>query len=258
MRKSVICIPIEWKKFFKSKLPLTGLLAFSLLPFAAGFFMFVLKDPELAENLGVISTKAQILGIASWSSYLDLLAQAISIGGLFVFGFSTAWIFGREYSDQTIKDLLALPIPRSVIVLSKFTVVFLWCCILSVAVFITSLIVGYFVELPGSSLNVLLQGIETFIISSLLTISLSTPVAFFASVGRGFLPPLTFIIIAVVFSQLIAAIGYGEFFPWSIPALASGITGVPILNPVSIVIVILMSLLGILATTAWWKYADQT
>lgn len=86
--------------------------------------MFVLKDPELAKRLGFISIKAQIIGTASWISYLHVLAQAISVGGLIVFGFSTAWIFGREYADKTIKDLLALPISRNVIVASKFIVVF--------------------------------------------------------------------------------------------------------------------------------------
>jgi ABC-2 type transport system permease protein len=37
-----------------------------------------------------------------------MLAQGIAIGGLFVFGFIMSWIFGREYTDRTMKDLLAL------------------------------------------------------------------------------------------------------------------------------------------------------
>jgi ABC-type transport system involved in multi-copper enzyme maturation permease subunit len=45
--------------------------------------------------------------------------QEIVIG----FAFVTSWVFGREYSDRTVKDLLALPAPRSSIVLSKFIVV---------------------------------------------------------------------------------------------------------------------------------------
>jgi hypothetical protein len=29
-------------------------------------------------------------------------------------------VFGREYSDRTVKDLLALPIPRTLVVAAKF------------------------------------------------------------------------------------------------------------------------------------------
>ena len=119
-----ICISIELKKLFKSKLPLISLFALMLVPFIGGFFMFILKDPQLAKNLGFISAKANIMGSADWISYMSLLSQAIAIGGLVVFGFITSWIFGREYSDRTIKDLLALPISRTTIVISKFTLLF--------------------------------------------------------------------------------------------------------------------------------------
>src|SRR5699024_12695086 len=73
---------------------------------------------------GFISTKAQIAGEATWPSYLNLYAQIIAVGGIFVFGFVNSWIFGREYADNTIKDLLALPYPRAVIVLAKFVTSF--------------------------------------------------------------------------------------------------------------------------------------
>ena len=37
----------------------------------------------------------------------------MAAGGLFLFGFLFIWVFGREYSDRTAKDLLALPTARS-------------------------------------------------------------------------------------------------------------------------------------------------
>jgi ABC-2 type transport system permease protein len=97
--------------------PLLTLLAAFLIPFVGGFFMLILKDPEMAQRMGFISTKAQIAGTADWPSYLGLLAQAVAIGGLIIFGFVSSWVFGREYADRTIKDLLALPISRTSIVI---------------------------------------------------------------------------------------------------------------------------------------------
>src|SRR5699024_1298166 len=46
--------------------------------------------------------------------YINLHAQMIAVGGIFVFGFVTSWIFGREYADKTVTDLLALPYSRAI------------------------------------------------------------------------------------------------------------------------------------------------
>lgn len=260
MNKIITCVLIEWKKFFSSKIPFITMLALTFVPFVGGFFMFILKDPDLAQKLGFISVKAHIMGTADWPSYLSLLAQAVAIGGLVVFGFITSWIFGREYSDRTIKDLLALPILRNIIVFSKFIVVTLWCIFLSVFVLILGLIVGEAVDIPAWSSDIIIRGTFVFFICSILTILLSTPVALFASVGRGYLSPLGFMVFTIVSAQIIAATGYGECFPWSVPALASGIAGSDsaMIGGFSIIIVLLTSISGIVGTMLWWQYADQS
>lgn len=259
MSKLMTCVSIEGKKLLHSKTPLVTLLALAIVPFMGGFFMFVLKDPDLAQNLGLISAKANIMGTADWPSYFGLLAQAIAVGGMMVFGFVTAWIFGREYSDRTINDLLSLPISRTTIVLSKFIIATLWSVILSIFVLILGVIVGKIVEIPLWSVDVLIQGCSLFAISAALTILLSPSVALIASLGRGYLAPLGFLIFTLVLAQIIALIGYGQFFPWSIPALVSGSAGDDhaLLTNAGIVIVLITSALGVMATALWWKYSDQ-
>ncbi len=260
MNKIITCVSIEGKKFFRSKIPLITMLALTLVPFIGGFFMFVLKDPSLAQKLGFISAKAHIMGTAEWPSYFGLLAQAVAIGGLVIFGFITSWIFGREYSDRTIKDLLALPISRNIIVFSKFIVAVLWCLILSIIVLVLGFIVGNVVDIPGWSSDIMIRGTFIFIVCSILTILLSTPVAFFASIGRGYLSPLGFMVFTIVLAQIIALTGYGQFFPWSIPALVSGAAGSDsaIIETISIIIVFLTSVFELVSTMLWWRYADQS
>lgn len=259
MYKILTCISVETTKFYKSKIPLITILALSLVPFAGGFFMFILKDPTLAQNLGFVSAKASIIGTADWSSYFMLLSQAIAIGGLVVFGFVFSWIFGREYSDRTIKDLLALPVSRNNIVISKFIVAIFWCLILSMIVFVLGLFVGKIVDIPFWTHEILIQGTLVFILCSILTILVSIPVAFFASIGHGYLSPLGFMIFTLVLAQIVAATGYGHFFPWAIPALASGIagSGSAMIEEISIVIVFVTFVLGIVGTILWWRYADH-
>jgi len=247
---------VEILKFRRSKVPLLTGLGFLLVPLMGGFFMVILQDPEFAKQVGLISAKAQLMaGVADWPTYLELLAQATAIGGLILFSLIGSWVFGREYSDRTVKDLLALPTSRSVIVLAKFVVVALWSVALIAMIYLVGLGVGTSVALPQVPLPVILQGGVTLVITAGLTIASITPIIFFASAGRGYLPPLGVAILAIFLAQMIGIAGWGEYFPWSIPALYS--QGVNF-GMVSYIIVILTGIAGVAGTFIWWELADQT
>ena len=256
MNKIIACILIEWRKLIKSKLSIITIFAVFLAPLVVGLFAVMMKYPESFKSLGLISAKMEMMRITDWSSYLMTLSQVISVGGLLIFGFTTSWVFGREYSDKTMADLLALPIKKGTIVLSKFIVIALWSYLISIFALSLGLLVGHLIKLDGWSLTVIFEGVLTFGYCTTLTIILSTPVAFFACFGRGYLSPLAFIIFTILFSQLGSVLNLGEYIPWSIPALASGLAGKVVFNLGSIISLFGVSILGFIATIAWWKYAD--
>ncbi len=260
MSNLIQAIHVEVLKMRRSKMPILTVLAFSMAPLAGGFFMIVMKDPELARNLGMISAKAQIVaGSADWETYFGILAQAIAIGGIMLFGFIATWVFGREYADRTVLDLLALPTPRSSLVLAKLILVLLWSVTLTAIVYLVGLGVGFAVQLPPVMPAVFVQGTVTLSLTACLTIALVTPIAFFASAGRGYLPPMGVAILTLIVAQIVAATGWGEYFPWSVPALYSGMAGPQYaqMGAISYVLVLLTSLAGAVGTFAWWRFADQ-
>ncbi|HLR09722.1 MAG TPA: ABC transporter permease [Bacillota bacterium] len=246
----------EGLKIRKSKVMWLTAAAFTIAPFMAGFFMFVLKKPELAKNAGLIGAKAQIAGEANWPSYINLHAQMIAVGGIFVFGFVTSWIFGREYADKTVTDLLALPYSRAIIVWAKLIASFITQLILSGYIIALGFFIGWIIGLPQWSAAELMHEMYILIIVTIITILLSTPAAFFASYSGGYLAPLGFVVLTLVLSQIIAAVGFGAYFPWSIPALLSGVAADE-LGTSSLCIISITSLSGILATLYYWLFADQ-
>ena len=252
---------IETLKARRSKMPLLTALAFMLAPFAGGFFIFIMKDPELARRMGVISMKAQIVaGAADWPTFLSILVQAVAIGGFILFSLIASWVFGREYADHTVSDLLALPTPRTAIILAKFILFALWSAALVLLITLVGLVVGWLLALPPVPAEIYWQGIIVIAITTFLTILLIPPIAFFASAGRGYLPPMAAAILALILAQLLAAAGWGDYFPWSIPALYSGMAGPDYaeIGWISFLIVLLTGLAGLIATLAWWQMADQT
>jgi ABC-2 type transport system permease protein len=165
----------------------------------------------------------------------------------------------REYSDRTVTDHLALPVSRSFIVLSKFMVVAVWCALLSLLFFVFGLLVGGIIGLSGWSGEIAFLAASSFTVTSLLTIMLCAPVAFFASYGRGYLPPMGFAVSTLIAAQFIGILGLAPYFPWAIPVTYStvGADGVQ-LGAVNYIILLSANIVGFLATFAWWRFADQT
>lgn len=250
----------EALKAHKSKaIWLTGVM-FTLAPLMGGLFMFVLKDPTAAEQAGLLGKKAQIAGEANWPAYVNILGQMIAVGGIIVFGFTVSWIFGREFSDRTIKNLLALPYGRTVIVLAKFTLSFMVNSLFVIYILLIGFLFGFLLDLPGWHAMVAEQGLFKLAITSILTILLMIPVAFFATIGRGYLAPIGFIIVILVLSQLLTAIGFGHYIPWAFPAIISGMAGesAVTLSIGQLVIIIFTICLGIGATIMSWLYVDHS
>ena len=164
-------------------------------------------------------------------------------------------MFGREFVDGTLKDMLAVPVQRSNIVLAKFIVAAIWFAYLTMVIFIAGMIMGAIIKLPGGSISVLLNGGTVVVMTGVLVIAVVTPFALFASMGRGYLLPIGVAFITVMMTELIAIAGWGDYFPWAIPGLfAQGKTP---LTAISYWIVLLTGLAGTIATYLWWKYADQ-
>jgi ABC-2 type transport system permease protein len=74
----------EALKARRSKITLLTAAGFLILPLASGLFMIILKNPEQARAMGLISTKAQLTaGVADWPSFWGILLQGIAVGELY-------------------------------------------------------------------------------------------------------------------------------------------------------------------------------
>ncbi|MEW6516736.1 MAG: ABC transporter permease [candidate division FCPU426 bacterium] len=259
MKGFIAAFRVEVLKFRRSLAPGLSFLGLSLGPLVGGVFMIILKDPAAAKDMGLISTKASLVGTADWPSLLGLLAQVVAAGGMVMFGFLTAWMFGREFSERTVRQLLAVPTPRSAIVAAKFSLLVLWCAGLTAWVFLLGAGMGAWVGIPGFSWALLLASAGQMARTAALTIILLTFVGLFASMGRGFLAPLGWVLFSMFLAQISAVTGWGEWFPWAVAGLVSGAAGAQAaaVGWGSYVLVALASLAGLAGTLAWWQQADQ-
>lgn len=251
----------ELLKLRHSKILWATFVAFGLAPVMGAVFILIVQDSEAMANAGGLAVKAKAMNFdASWKSYFDILTQAVGVGGILIFGFVASWIFGREYSDGTAKDLMALPTSRTQILNAKFTIYKLWCFLLVISNLLVAMVLGTFMHLPAMDLSLLGPLLTDYFITTIMAIAVGFPIAFFALWGRGYLAPLGFVALTLVFAQVIAATGYGTYFPWSIPGLYSGSGGAykMLLNGYSYVLVLLAAVAGYLFTILYWTRADHS
>ncbi|MFL0554372.1 MULTISPECIES: ABC transporter permease [Paenibacillus] len=190
----------------------------------------------------------------SWDMYytdiFDSIASLLVVG----FSFTSAWVFGREYTDKTIKDLIVKPIPKSYSVLSKFIVITIWNILIALFTFALITIAGSFIGVNGSSGSSILQFFGTFMLTSVLIMAVSSTSALIANITKGYLAPIGLIFVIIIASNAVVQLGLGPYFPWTIPVLLT--KGVDI-GFISYSILVLTAIVGFAGTVAWWRFAEH-
>lgn len=261
MKGLAVSLWAESLKARKSKIFAGTIIFFVFIGIMIGLLMFVAGHPEIAGRSAVMKTKASMIGNGDWKSLLEFIIQMILTVGTIGFGLVTSWVFGREYSEKVIKDIIALPISRPTLVISKLIVAFIWSMLLSLILFIAGILTGLMVNLTGWNETLVFQTFIIYMECAVLNFLLCSLVAFIASVGRGYLLAIGYVILILIITQIIfVGIPWiSIYLPWALPALHSGIAGeaAPLPTAGSYLIYTITIVSGLIATTAWWRYADQ-
>ncbi|MDF2921516.1 MAG: bacitracin transporter permease [Paenibacillaceae bacterium] len=235
MRACFAAIQVEHTKLYRSQV-LWGTLL---------FFLFV---------------TAIRVGEGDWAAYLqNMVFMYASVFGLIGFGALAGWTFGREYTDRTVKDLLALPVSRGRIVTAKLVSTALWSLIMTLLTFLFAVLLGAIVRIPGFSPEMLQHYFVQLLIVSCIQLLLCGPVVFVASVSRGYLAPIAYAFTTLMIALIAGPTRLGAFLPWSVAALQLAGSGTAVfpLSPVSYLIPAIAGIAGLAGTWAWWRWADQ-
>ena len=253
-------VATEFLKLRRSKVTWFSLVAFSMGPFGVALFMWIVREPGRAAQLGLLGTKADLSGLeATWPSYFSMLTLLVGIGGMLLLAFIVAYVFGREYAEGTAKNLLALPVGRQTFVVAKFVVTAAWWVALVAAVVIESLALGLALGLPDFSTGLAISAVRNALLAAGLAYLLAPIVAWITTVGRGYMAPLAFAVAMLALGNIMTKTGWAVWFPWSIVPLLIGVVGRPVqtLPPGSFIVLALTFAAGIAATIWQLIYADN-
>ncbi|MEO5664471.1 MAG: ABC transporter permease [Nocardioides sp.] len=246
---------VEALKLRRSRVVAVATVALLLVPALLARVFLIAAERGGADPMSV---KASLLlpGVG-WAGYLGGLVQIYATAGVVGSGIVVGWCFGREYADRTVVSLYASATPRTSVAWAKLVLLAAWSVAVGIGVAAAAALIGI---ASGLGLPDAIDGRVLGRLAALAVLSglLALPVAWPASIGRGYLPAVGGLMVLVVAAQVAMVAGAGTWWPWSVAAVwAMGTdAGMEPVAPVRLLVVPLVAALGASATVAWWRRAE--
>jgi ABC-2 type transport system permease protein len=250
----------EFMKLRHAKVTWATLAVLAMMPLGIALFMWIVREPGRAAQLGLLGTKASLTGIeATWPAYFYMLTLVFGVGGMLLLAFIVAYLFGREYRDATAKNLLALPVARHWFAVAKLAGAAVWWMALVGTVLVEAMGIGGAMGLPGFSAELAATGIANVLLAAAVSFLLAPVVAWIAVWSRGEVAPIAFSLVVLALGNLFGKTGWAEWFPYSIVPLLIGMVAEPVdsLPAGSYVVLAGTFVAGIAATILQLRFADN-
>jgi ABC-type transport system involved in multi-copper enzyme maturation permease subunit len=255
----------EFVKLKRARMPLwtvVAVLVYALLNLA---MLPAVTKPEVLSKIaqaGGAFGQAVKAGLyrPTWQNYL--LGGAWGIAGswgVLTFSLVAAYLFAHEYRERTLQNTLTLPVRREYVVLAKLVVLAAW--VLGLTILSVAFQVGVVAILGASGFawSHVFDALADSIAVSLLIYLTLPAVAWFAMLGRGYLPPMLFALAAMMLGNGIASTAASRWFPWTMGIDLVGASWMPLpqvhLVPASWAVAALFFAVGVAALV--WR-VDRT
>lgn len=219
----------EFWKLRRSGVPWTtaGVVVVAVL--GAALLTWIVRDPERAASLGLLGAKANLAGLqATWPAFGSYLSAIAGLGGLLLLAFIVTYLLGREYVDDTSKNMLGLPVPRWQFVIGKLVVAAVWWFGLVVLLFVTGLLTSWGLSLPGMSPDGIADTAGTTLLAAAASFLLVPVCGWITVATRSYLAALGFALGMLLLGNLLGHTGWAVWFPWSIVPMLTLMSGTPI------------------------------
>ncbi|MBM7603752.1 bacitracin transport system permease protein [Metabacillus crassostreae] len=201
-------------------------------------------------------TKANVY-VAFDELFYQTNLYTVLVLGVPLYGVVTAYLITREYTEDTLKNLLTIPVSRSSFLLSKITLLFLWICLLTFVAWSLAVVLGLIFQFKGLNSELLLQSIKQFSIGAGLLFVLSSPIIFVTLVSKSYVPTIIFTIVITMLNVMGGSSEHRGLFPWAAAGDISNHTLLPTYDPaVSYIIITLTSLVGFISSFVYFRRVD--
>lgn len=203
MKSLVSVIQCEWLKLRNSNMLFVSILGAMVTP----FMMAVAIMKERASNPDFTFTYYSIFAQSNF--YLILLF------GLVVYTVFASFLYSREYTENTLKMLITIPISKTALMISKFIVLLIWCSLLSLLSWLFCFIISTIFGAVELNLFIITKSIWEYMISTVLLIGTLTPMIFLSIWSKGIVIPVITSATLLMMNAALSNENIAALFPWS-------------------------------------------
>ncbi|ASA20613.1 ABC transporter permease [Paenibacillus donghaensis] len=236
----------ELLKLKRSRMLLLSLLGAAIAPIMVVLAFYINKHSEIHNEPADLAVL-----FYNTSMYTVLLI------GVPLYTVVTAYLFNREYVENTLENLLTLPVGRTTLMLSKMLMLMLWILLLSLVAWVLTLLLGLLGGFGGLSGSLILHSLSAFVLAGLFLFALSTPVILITVMMKNYVPPIIFALSITLINVLAYNSEHRGLVPWTAAFdIAQGTLLPTYPAAVSYGIIAAMSVGGCIATLLYFRKVD--
>lgn len=230
----------EFLKLKRSSMFLISLLGSAVAPFVVVIATFIHEPATPFQDL-----------------FYNVNLYTVLIIGVPLYGVVTTYLFNREYTENTLKNLLTIPVSRVSFIISKTLLLFLWIMMLSIIAWGLTLFLGMLTQFDGLSSSLLLDSLKQFSTGGILLFILSTPIILVTLVTKNYVPTIIFTVVITLINVMAGNSEHRGLFPWAAAGDISNQT-LPPAYPVeySYIIIAATALIGFISMLVYFKKTD--
>ena len=190
---------------------------------------------------------------ADWDLFMQINAQLLLQAGLMLLSLMAAFIFAREYRENTYVSLMMLPGGRWRTVVAKFVALFIWITLLAGTQLLIALALGMLIGIGTLSAEAVVLGFRYIVVIAWLFFLTMPVISLFACLGRGYLAPMSLATGALIATMPLSTSEFIYWMPWAIPTAYAIEGSLPL---VAVAVLAVTFLLGVVGTVIHYYAAD--
>jgi bacitracin transport system permease protein len=139
--------------------------------------------------------------------------------GLIVYVVITAYLFSREYTENTLKTILIVPVGKLTFITSKFLMLFIWVMVLTLiswgGIYALTALYSALFGLAEFGAEVAFAYLSNMLFGGILMFLTISPFAFLSIWTKGFVVPLIAAATIAMGNVVIYGEAIGELYPWA-------------------------------------------
>lgn len=177
---------------------------------------------------------------------------------LVVYAVIGAYLFSREYTENTLKAILTVPVSKTAFLTGKFLMLLIWCLFLTLFSWVFTIFFAIVIGADGLTAGLLFTSLKEFLLASFLLYLTLSPFIFLTLRLKSIVPPIIAAAAMAMGNVALSNESLAALFPWSSSYLLATGQIEESGYPLSIVIGLLAAtaLSGVMASLIYFQKQD--